>query len=108
MKELTQESQSDNETKENNKEYPPEPLTTPNSPSTRSDIRWGLQQNFVRITLAQLLKTDKRIRLDGKIRSQKLLTTILLTNRFTSLTEIQDEPPITRWTTAASIANPVP
>jgi hypothetical protein len=97
-KELTQESQSDNETKENNRESSPEPLTTPNSPSARSDIGWGPQQNFVRITLAQLFKTDKRVRLDGKIRSQKLLTTILLTNRFTSLTEIQDEPPIPRWT----------
>ncbi len=97
-KDPTQESQKTKETKENNKEPSPESPMAPNSPPRKSDEGWGFPQNFVRISLAQLFKTDKKIRSDGKIQRHKNMTIPLHTNRFASLPEVQDAPPIPRWT----------
>ena len=97
-KDPTQESQKTNETKENNKEPSPESPMAPNSPPARPETGWGFPQNFVRITLAQLYQTGKKNRLDGKTQGNKPMPIPLHPNRFTSLPEIQDAPPIPRWT----------
>jgi hypothetical protein len=98
--ETTQTGEKDEDKRwgEKDEDQPPLISTIPEEASSPKTPR-ELPQNFTRITLTQMFKTEKCQRKDGLIQTKTQTSILPHLNPFTCLREIQDPPPTPRWTT---------